>query len=154
MNAEYGLGGHVTTKGDVYSFGIVLLEMFTGKKPTHAMFVEGMNLQKWVGSSFPNHVEKVLDKSLLRRTNIITEEDKELDCLTHLIGVGLLCTKESPERRPTMIDIVGALQNIKEIFLRVANIPKFQVDITSLLGSTSTSTPHTNIGESQSSSTF
>ena len=152
MNAEYGLGGHVTTKGDVYSFGIVLLEMLTRKKPTNNMFVEGMNLQKWVGSSFPNHVEKVLDKSLLRRTNIITEEDKELDCLTHLIGVGLLCTKESPQRRPTMIDIVGALQNIKETFLQVANIPKCQVDITSLLGSTST--PHTNIGESQSSSTF
>ena len=66
--------------------------------------------------------------------------------------MGFLCVNESPKERPTMIDIVGALQNIKEIFLRVANIPKFQIDITSLLGSTST--PHTNIGESQSSSTF
>jgi serine/threonine protein kinase len=58
MNAEYGVGGQVTTKGDVYSYGIVLLEMLTGKKPTHNMFVEGMNLQKWVGSRFPNRVKK------------------------------------------------------------------------------------------------
>ena len=91
---------------------------------------------------------------ILKRTYTIAERDKELNCLNELLSVGLLSSNESPERRPTMSDIMGALQNIKEIFLRVANIPKFQVDITSLLGSTSTSTPHTNIGKSQSSSTF
>jgi len=46
MNAKYGVGGQVTTKGDVYSYEIVLLEILTRKKPTHDMFVEGMNLQK------------------------------------------------------------------------------------------------------------
>jgi len=54
MNAKYGIGGNVTTNGDVYSYGILLLEMLTGKKPTQNMFLEGMNLQKWVGSGFPN----------------------------------------------------------------------------------------------------
>jgi len=88
----------------------------------------------------------------LRRTSTITEEDKELNCLNHLVNVGLLCTKESPEGRPTMINIVGILQNIKDAFFTVAGIPKLQSDITHLLGSTSV--VHNNVGEGQSSSTF
>jgi serine/threonine protein kinase len=97
LNAEYGLGGHVTTKGDVYSYGIVLLEMLTGKKSTDNMFVEGMNLQKWVGSSFPNQLGEVVDKILLRRTSTNTQVDKDLNCLSQSITMGLLCTKDAPK---------------------------------------------------------
>lgn len=152
MNAEYGLAGHVTTKGDVYSYGVVLLEMITRKKPTHNMFVEGMTLQKWVSSSFPNRVWEVVDKSLFRRTNTIIEEEKELNCLNYLVRVGLLCTIESPEGRPTMMDIVNTLQDIRESFLGTRGIPKFPSNISHLLASTSTT--HNNTFEDQSSSTF
>jgi len=151
MNAEYGVGGQVTIKGDVYSYGIVLLEMLTRKKPTHDMFVEGMNLQKWVGSSSPNRVQEVADMSLLRRTNRCSEEDKDLNCLISLINVGLLCTNESPQGRPTMMGILFMLQNIKDTFLSTTAIPKFQSNLTHLLGSTSTTM--NNICEGQSSST-
>eukprot|EP00253_Pinus_taeda_P007056 PITA_07056 len=148
---EYGVGGQVTTDGDVYSYGIVLLEMLTGKKPTHDMFVEGMNLQKWVGSSFPNPLMDVVDLCLLRRTGSCTEEDNNLNCLSSLINVGLLCTNESPKGRPTMTVILGMLQNIRDTFLSPGAIPKLQSNITHLLGSTSTTL--NNICEGQSSST-
>ena len=95
MNVEYELDGCITTKCDVYSYGVVLLEMLTRKKPIHNMFVEGISLQKWMGSHFPNRVEEVVYTSLLRRTGNIIEEDKELNCLSHLVIVGFLCTKES-----------------------------------------------------------
>ncbi|CAL2268367.1 unnamed protein product [Prunus armeniaca] len=39
---EYGMGSTITMYGDVYSFGILLLKMFTGKKPTDDMFKNGM----------------------------------------------------------------------------------------------------------------
>jgi serine/threonine protein kinase len=152
LNVEYGLGGRVTTKGDVYSYGIVLLEMLTGKKPTNNMFVEGMDLQKWVGSAFPNRIGEVVDIILLRSTSTSIEEDNNLICLRQLINVGLLCTKESPEGRPSMMDIVGTLQIIRETFLGVVGIPKLQSDITHLLGNSSTT--RNNTVEAHSSSSF
>ncbi|KAH9319463.1 hypothetical protein KI387_021232, partial [Taxus chinensis] len=44
---EYGLGGMLSTKGDVYSYVILLLELLTRRRPKDDMFFEGMNLQKW-----------------------------------------------------------------------------------------------------------
>lgn len=45
-NVEYGEGGQVSSRGDIYSFGSVILELFTGMSPTHDMFRDGLTLQK------------------------------------------------------------------------------------------------------------
>ena len=45
------MGSEVSTLGDVYSFGILLLEMFTGKRPTDSMFKDDFN---YIGTHWVN----------------------------------------------------------------------------------------------------
>ncbi|XP_028086205.1 probable LRR receptor-like serine/threonine-protein kinase At3g47570 [Camellia sinensis] len=52
--SKYGMGDMTSTLGDVYSFGILLLEMFTGKKPTDDMFKNHLNLHNFVKNAFPD----------------------------------------------------------------------------------------------------
>ncbi|XP_031390698.1 probable LRR receptor-like serine/threonine-protein kinase At3g47570 [Punica granatum] len=57
---EYGMGGRASTNGDVYSFGILLLELFIARKPTDVMFQEGLNLNKFASAVDENNCQ-VLD---------------------------------------------------------------------------------------------
>jgi len=115
--AEYGLGENVSTKGDVYSYGIVLLEILTRKKPTNNMFVEGLNLPRWITINFPNKVEEVIDNNLLRKAGDDTNKlPIKAHLITELVSIGLSCTQESPQKRPNMIDIMSGLERIREIW--------------------------------------
>ncbi|GAY65828.1 hypothetical protein CUMW_244060 [Citrus unshiu] len=49
MAPEYGSEGRASTNGDVYSFGIMIMETFTGKKPTNTIFSSKMTLKRWMG---------------------------------------------------------------------------------------------------------
>ncbi|CAI0547187.1 unnamed protein product [Linum tenue] len=62
---EYGMGSIASKEGDVYSFGILLLELFSGKRPTDHMFVEGRNLPDFVRIGLRDRISVVLDPMLL-----------------------------------------------------------------------------------------
>ncbi|KAL4273407.1 hypothetical protein GQ457_13G009120 [Hibiscus cannabinus] len=118
---EYGLGGKPSTAGDVYSYGVMLLELFTGKSPTHESFVGELSLIKWTQSAFPSNVNQILDPELLSllqnlqydRYNQQIIADIYHDCLTTIIGVGLCCTSVSPDGRITMRDALRKLKAVK-----------------------------------------
>ncbi|KAM7462659.1 hypothetical protein LguiA_030780 [Lonicera macranthoides] len=63
--SEYGLGGKVSMGGDVYSYGILLLEMITGKSPTDLMFSESLNLHNFAKMALPGHVKEIVEPKLL-----------------------------------------------------------------------------------------
>ncbi|XP_021812314.1 probable LRR receptor-like serine/threonine-protein kinase At3g47570 [Prunus avium] len=126
MAPEYGMEGIVSTRGDTYSFGIVMMETFTRRKPTYEMFVGEMNLKQWIANSLlPDAmIDEVVDANLL---GIETEqEDDDLvrkrDCISAIMRLALACCAESPKERISMTEAVATLKKIKTKFLKNAAV--------------------------------
>jgi len=64
---EYGHEGLVSTSCDVYSYGILLMEVFCRKKPVDEMFTSDLSLKNWVSEALHNDVTQVIDSSLVRK---------------------------------------------------------------------------------------
>ncbi|GKD53675.1 kinase-like domain-containing protein, partial [Tanacetum coccineum] len=62
---KYGIGSDMTSSGDVYSFGMLLLEVMTGKKPTHDVFNYGLSLHNFSYMALPDHVVDVIDGDVI-----------------------------------------------------------------------------------------
>ncbi|KAM3306684.1 receptor kinase-like protein Xa21 [Capsicum chacoense] len=106
---EYGLEGLVSTKCDVYSYGVMLLETFTMRKPNE--FEGDLSLKQWVSYSLPDAVMDVVDATLV--TAMGKGLQKELDVVASIMKVALDCCAESPARRTNMKGVVAMLQKIK-----------------------------------------
>ncbi|GLJ24044.1 hypothetical protein SUGI_0458050 [Cryptomeria japonica] len=111
--SEYGLSGMTSPSGDVYSYGILLLEMLTRRRPTDNMFDGDLNLHSWVKSAFPDKATEVVYKSLLMEG--VGKEIEE--CLISLMQFGLLCSSDSPKAQPTMRDVLNLLKKIQWDFI-------------------------------------
>ncbi|CAN4092001.1 unnamed protein product [Withania somnifera] len=107
---EYGQDGLVSTKADVYSYGIMLLETFTRRKPNDEMFEGGLCLKQWVSYSLPEAIMDVVDANLVTPTH--SRLQKELDIVALIMKVALDCCAESPARRTNVKEVVGMLQKI------------------------------------------
>ncbi|KAJ7961769.1 putative Receptor-kinase [Quillaja saponaria] len=137
---EYGMGGQVSTKGDVYSFGILLLEMFIGRRPTEDMFKDCLNLHKYAMSALPENLSQILDPTLLQpeareiqsqvydgmaeiETNLtlIQISMKFQKCILSVFKIALSCSLESPNERMKIGDVIKELNLVKNSFLEAGN---------------------------------
>ncbi|ESR55785.1 hypothetical protein CICLE_v10018871mg [Citrus x clementina] len=114
MAPEYGSEGIVSAKCDVYSYGVLLMETFTRKRPTDEMFTGEMSLRRWVKESLPHGLSEVVDANLVREEQAFSAK---LDCLLSIMDLALDCCMESPDKRINMTDAAAKLNKIKGKFL-------------------------------------
>nr|XP_011463561.1 PREDICTED: G-type lectin S-receptor-like serine/threonine-protein kinase At4g03230 [Fragaria vesca subsp. vesca] len=119
MSPEYALYGHFSEKLDVFSFGVLLLEIVSGKK--NALFYSCENSQtlaQWIWQLWKEgRGMEVIDASV-RETCRIHEA---LRC----IHVGLLCVQEAPADRPTMSLVIHMLEAEEATSLPPSKEPAF-----------------------------
>ncbi|KAM7473900.1 hypothetical protein LguiB_021143 [Lonicera macranthoides] len=149
---EYGMGGAASKCGDVYSYGVLLMELFTGRRPTDDMFKDGLNLHNYIKMALQGQDMQIVDQKLLaigepeETEAAIVEEEREVvneieveqytintrslfhgcdklqKCIIAVLEIGLACSAESPKQRMGMNDILRELHHIKTAFLDVESV--------------------------------
>lgn len=90
---------------DVYGFGVVLLELITGRQAEEAEPAESLDIVKWVRRkiNITNGAFQVLDPKI---SNSSQQE------MLGALEIALRCTSVMPEKRPSMFEVVRALQSL------------------------------------------
>ncbi|GJU93629.1 G-type lectin S-receptor-like serine/threonine-protein kinase [Tanacetum coccineum] len=114
MSPEYALDGLFSTKSDVFSFGVLVLEIVSGRRNRGFVHIEHNN--NLIGHAWRMHSEgrsiELLDKTCSESSNASE--------ILRSIEVGLLCVQQCPEDRPDMSSVVlvlgteGALPKAKQ----------------------------------------
>ncbi|CAN4105616.1 unnamed protein product [Withania somnifera] len=114
---EFGLEGLVSTRCDIYSYGIMLMETFTRKKPTDEFFTENSSLREWIRQSWPHEMDEIIDPELM----IPEEKNKtgKVQCLSSIMELALSCTADLPKERLNIKHVLAQLKNIRTMLENV-----------------------------------
>ena len=122
MFLEYAQSVHASTSGDVYSFGIVLLEMLIGKRPTDSMFEGELNIVRFVERNFPDQMLRIIDTCLQEECKgfiqaTVGTENEARRCLLSLVQVAISCTRLLPRERMNMREVAAYLHSIRRSYV-------------------------------------
>ncbi|KAK9725081.1 hypothetical protein RND81_05G121200 [Saponaria officinalis] len=129
---EYGLGNEASTDGDIYSYGTVLLELVTGKRPTDQMFQEEFNLHMFAEEALPDHILQIVDPTLVHtieevdsRRTIQDTAKQRVKCMVSMVGVGVACSNHLPQDRMKITDAISKLRAARENLLNAERTSQF-----------------------------
>uniref|UniRef100_A0A0E0AL07 Uncharacterized protein n=1 Tax=Oryza glumipatula TaxID=40148 RepID=A0A0E0AL07_9ORYZ len=107
MPPEYVLRGQYSTKSDVFSFGILVIEIVTGQRRNSGPYLSEQNDEDILSTVWRHWEEgaiaEMIDHSLGRNYS----ETEVLKC----VNIGLLCVQQNPVDRPTMADVMILLNS-------------------------------------------
>lgn len=98
----------VDEKIDIYSYGVVLLELLTGKQPLDREFGESVDIVEWIRRKVGDNkaLEEALDPNV-GNCKFVQEE------MLLVLRLALLCTAKFPKDRPSMRDVITMLGEAK-----------------------------------------
>ncbi|CAL4983825.1 unnamed protein product [Urochloa decumbens] len=107
---EYGMGRESSTEGDIYSYGVLLLEILTGRRPTDTSIHDATSLPKFVEMAYPDKLLEILDNAMPQNANIQDIIDMYIAPISRL---GLACCRDFPRERMEMGEVLKELSAIK-----------------------------------------
>ena len=109
--AELAFSTRNSTATDVYSYGVVLLELITRKMALDTSFPDNMDIVSWVPHALngTDQIEVVCDPALMDEAYGTVKMEE----VFKVLSLALRCTSKEAGRRPTMVDVVKVLTDAR-----------------------------------------
>ena len=107
--------------GDIYSYGVIFSEMFTGKRPTNDIFKNGVSLRRFVDAEATSEdIMEIIDQAMLSPTeadDVTSNEKRQIsENLILILKVGLACSDRTPREPMCMTNIAAKMRKIRSIY--------------------------------------
>ena len=131
---EYNEGSSITTLGDVYTLGILLLEMFTGRSPMDDMFIGSLDLHKYSKDALPDKIWEIADTTMWLHTDTCGYHTRNRieNCLGHVIYLGISCSRKQPRKRTLIQDVAIEMHAIRDAYNHTSLVVEHEGVVTPL----------------------